>query len=125
MASANNAVIVFFVLFISFLLEIICSFFFYHPLPISAVAVTLVSMITTYKLDTRELADSAFIDSVRTAYPNRMVEIEVRDEDATEYLMSTPANRKHLNNAIKEEKTITFASVEEARKCAEEWAAHN
>jgi hypothetical protein len=83
-------------------------------------------MVTTYKLDTRDLAESAFINSIVTTYPNQVVEIEVREQDATEYLMSSPANREHLLNAIKEAeegKLISFATVEEASKCAEEWAA--
>ena len=92
-------------------------------MPIPSVSVILSTMVTTYKLDTRELAESAFIDSIVTTYPNRIVEIEVREQDATDYLMSSPANREHLLKAIKEEKMVTFESIEEARKCAEEWAA--
>ena len=92
-------------------------------------------MVTTYKLDTREL-EGTFIESIRTTYPNRIVEIQVREQsdikpvdfgyDETEYLMSSPVNRKRLDEAIKnveEGKLISFATVEEAQKCAEEWAA--
>ena len=83
-------------------------------------------MVTTYKLDTREL-ESAFIDTIRNTYPNRVVEIEVREQDATEYLMSSPANRKRMDEAIKNieegKNLISFATLDEAQKCAEEWAA--
>ena len=104
----------------------------HSSLPNPFFSVKVFSMITTYKLDTREL-ESAFIDAIRTTYPNQMVEIEVRDEaetewDETAYLNSTAANRKHLDEAmanVAEGKLITFSSLEEARKCAEEWAANN
>ena len=88
-------------------------------------------MVTTYTLNTGEL-ESTFIDSIRTTYPNRVVEIEVREQsdfesDETEYLMRSPANRKRLDEAIKNieegKNIISFATVEEARKCAQEWAA--
>ena len=82
-------------------------------------------MTTTYKLDTSEL-ESAFIDTIRYTYPNQMVEIEIREQDATEYLMSSPANREHLEKAIKnaaEGKVITFETPEQAIQCAKERAA--
>ena len=96
-------------------------------------------MVTTYTLNTSELAESAFIDSIVATYPNQVVEIEVRDEsdcksaepgwDETAYLNSTAANRKHLDEAMKNvaegKNLITFSSLEEARKSAEEWAANN
>jgi len=88
-------------------------------------------MVTTYKLDTREL-ESSFIDAIRTTYPNQRVEIEVRDEaesewDETAYLNSTAANRKHLDEAMKNvaegKNLITFESAEAAIQCAREMAA--
>ena len=85
------------------------------------------SMTTTYKLNTREL-ESAFIDTIRTTYPNQVVEIEVREPDTTEYLLSSPANRERLMEAIKnveDGKIITFDSVEQARQRAEELAGEN
>ena len=72
-----------------------------------------------------------FVNSVQAAYPDRDIEIVVResddpDFDETEYLMRPP-NREHLLKAIESVKDgknlITFESVEAARKCAEEWAA--
>jgi len=81
-------------------------------------------MVTTYKLNTSELGNTLF-DSIRTTYPDQVVEIQVREQDETEYLLSTPANREHLEKAIKEEKVITFGTVKEARECADRWAAEN
>ena len=86
-------------------------------------------MITTYKLNTSEL-ESTFIDSIRTAYPNRDVEIQVREEepefDETEYLNSNPSNRAHLDKAMKEIENghiISFDTPEQAIQCAKERAA--
>ena len=83
-------------------------------------------MVTTYKLNTNEL-ESAF-DSIKATYPNQVVRIQVKEQDTTEYLLRSPANRKRLIEAIKnveEGKIITFDSVEQARQRAEELAASN
>ena len=70
-------------------------------------------MVTTYKLNTIEL-ESDFIDSIRTTYPNKVVEIQVREQDETEYLLSSPANRERMERILKEEKLITFETLEQA-----------
>ena len=96
-------------------------------MPIFSVSVILFSMVTTYTLNTGEL-ESTFIDSIRTTYPNRVVEIEVREQsdfeyDETEYLMRSPANREHLLKAIKEVeegKLITFETLEQAIQAAKQ-----
>ena len=80
-------------------------------------------MVTTYKLNTMELEDS-FIDTIRTTYPNQVVEIEIREQDTTEYLLSSPANRKHLMESIKnieEGKNLTsFETLEDLINAEEE-----
>jgi antitoxin YefM len=83
-------------------------------------------MEAIYRLNTRELG-SDFINSVRDAYPDRDIEIMVREKDETEYLCSSPANREHLEKAIEnveqEKNLISFETVEQAIQRAGEKAA--
>ena len=84
-------------------------------------------MEAIYRLNTREMGID-FVNSIKTAYPDQNVEIMVREQDETEYLMSSPANREHLNKSMQEVEEghiITFKTVEEARQNAEKWAAEN
>jgi len=77
-------------------------------------------MEAVFKLNTREL-DASFITSLKDAYPDQNVEITVREQDETEYLLSSPANREHLEKSIREieqGKIITFATLEDAIACA-------
>ena len=81
-----------------------------------------VNMVTTYKLNTKEL-ENTFIDYIRTAYPDQIVEIQVKEQDATEYLLSTPANQERMATAIKNIENgniITFETLEEAMEAAEQ-----
>jgi len=58
-------------------------------------------MNTVYRLRSDELT-SDFIKLLKSSYPHKEIEIivdEVMDE--TEYLMNSPANRLHLENAMK------------------------
>ena len=85
------------------------------------------SMEAIYRLNTREMGID-FVNSIKTAYPDQNVEIMIREQDETEYLMSSPANRERLNRSmqeIEEGNIITFKTVEEARQSAEKWAAEN
>jgi antitoxin YefM len=82
-------------------------------------------MEAVFRLNTSELGVS-FINSIKDAYPDRDIEITVREQDETEYLLSSPANREHLEKAIedvKQGKTITFETIEQAIQCAEEQKA--
>jgi hypothetical protein len=88
---------------------------FFH-LAILTVSAIVNNMVTTYVLNTKEL-ESSFIDSVRTTYPDQVVEIQVRQQDETEYLLSTLANRERMERILKEAeegKIITFESLEQA-----------
>ena len=83
-------------------------------------------MEITYRLNTRELG-SSFIDSLRKEYPDQNIVIKVREQDETEYLNSSPANRSHLEKAIgnveQGKNLVTFESLEQAIHRAEEHAA--
>ena len=72
-------------------------------------------MVTTYKLNTNEL-ESAF-ESIKATYPNQVVKIQVREQDTTEDLLSSPANRKHLMESIKNieegKNLISFETLED------------
>ena len=77
-------------------------------------------MVTTYKLNTREL-ESAF-NSIRTTYPNQIVEIQVREQSAAEYLLSNPDTRARLEESARNieegNNLISFESVEQAAEAA-------
>jgi hypothetical protein len=82
-------------------------------------------MEAVFRLNTRELGNS-FITSVRDAYPDQNIEITVREQDETEYLCASPANRERLEAAIenvKQGNMITFETLEQAIQCAEDRAA--
>ena len=89
-------------------------------------------MEAIYRLNSKDLG-AEFVNSVKVAYPDQSIEITIRRQDdpsfdETEYLLSNPANRAHLFGSIKnieEGKVISFDSLEQARQCAEKWAAEN
>lgn len=61
-------------------------------------------METVFKLRATELQNN-FIDSLIALFKNNEIEITVRQvQDETEYLLSSPANKKALLDAIKEVK---------------------
>ena len=82
-------------------------------------------MEALYRLNTRELGID-FLNSIKNAYPDQNIEITVREQDETEYLMSSPANQEYLLKAIKnteKDKIISFNTPEQAIQCAKERAA--
>ena len=82
-------------------------------------------MEAVFRLNTEELGNS-FINFLKDTYPDQNIEITVREQDETEYLCSSPANRERLETAIenvKQGKIITFETLEQAIACAEERAA--
>ena len=83
-------------------------------------------METVFMLNTRELGNS-FINSLKDAYPDQNIEVRVRGQDETEYLLSSPANRERLEKAAKNveqgNNIISFETLEDAIQCAEQRAA--
>ena len=77
-------------------------------------------MATTCKHKNTE-PESVF-SSIRTTYPDKIVEIQIREQDASEYLLSNPATRARLEESAKniEKGTniISFESVEQAAEAA-------
>ena len=56
-------------------------------------------MQTVYRLNVQEL-DEHFVESLKTLFQNKQVEIVVTELDETAYLLSTEANRKRLMEAV-------------------------
>ena len=58
-------------------------------------------MITTYRLNANELSEK-LVDMIRTSFPNKEIEIIVLEQEADEYLRSSPANEAHINESMGE-----------------------
>lgn len=56
-------------------------------------------MIATYKLNANEITVQ-LIEMIKNNFPNKEIEITVLEQDATDYLKSSPANEQHVNEAI-------------------------
>lgn len=57
-------------------------------------------MQSVYRLNAEEL-DYQFLESLKSLFKNKEIEIVVSEVDETAYLMSSAANRRHLLQAIK------------------------
>ena len=61
-------------------------------------------MVTSFHIKASEL-DENFIKGIKAIYKSKNISIIVEEEqDTTEYLLSTEANRKHLSKSIKNTK---------------------
>jgi antitoxin YefM len=58
-------------------------------------------MQTIFQMNADEL-DQNFLESLKTLFKNKEIEITVSERDETEYLLRSPANRQHLLRAIRE-----------------------
>ena len=56
-------------------------------------------MYTIYRLNADEL-DGKFIDSLKSAFGHKQIEITVSEADETDYLLRSPVNREHLLKAV-------------------------
>jgi len=56
-------------------------------------------MQTIYRLNASEL-DSQFLESLKTLFANKEIEIIINELDETTYLLATEANRKRLLEAV-------------------------
>ena len=72
-------------------------------------------MTTTYHLNVNELTIE-LLNSIKSAFKDKTIEITVTEAlDETEYLLSSKANREHLERSIKqaEEGDVVVFTVEE------------
>ena len=75
-------------------------------------------MITTYQIDVNELTIEV-LNSIKSAFKGKTINITVSEAfDETEYLLSTPANKEHLEHSIKqaEEGKVVIFTLEEFQK---------
>ena len=56
-------------------------------------------MQTIYRTRANEI-DTAILDSIKALYNDKQIEISVMEQDTTEYLLSSEANREQLLRAI-------------------------
>jgi antitoxin YefM len=60
-------------------------------------------MQSVYRLKANEL-DDRFLESLKTFWGDREIEIVISEADETAYLMATEANRRHLLKGIEDVK---------------------
>jgi hypothetical protein len=55
--------------------------------------------MTTFSVDTSNLGND-FIEKVKALFPNKKVEIQIMESDATDYITSSEENVRRLNKAL-------------------------
>ncbi len=72
-------------------------------------------MYTSFHIKASEL-DEKFIKSVKALFKSKTISITIEEEqDTTEYLLSTEANRKHLEESLNSKEGYAF-SFDELKK---------
>ena len=72
-------------------------------------------MYTEFHINASEL-DGSFLKNIRSIFKKRKISIVVQDEmDETEYLLSSPANKKALEKAIKNVESGKLIEVDIAK----------
>jgi len=56
-------------------------------------------MVATYRLNANEISQN-LLELIRKRFSGKEIEITVVEQDATEHLMSSEANRRHLDESI-------------------------
>ncbi len=56
-------------------------------------------MSSTFRVNTDDL-DMDLLEKLRALYPHKEIKILVYEQDETDYLLSTEANKRHLLEAI-------------------------
>ena len=77
-------------------------------------------MISTYHITEKELT-ADFLKSIKSLFKNKSLTLTIAEEmDTTEYLLASPANKKHLQKSIAElEKGKgTIMTIDELKKFA-------
>jgi antitoxin YefM len=72
-------------------------------------------MQSVYRLKANEL-DDRFLESLKTFWGDREIEIVISEADETAYLMATEANRRHLLKGIedvKQRRNLIEVNIEE------------
>jgi antitoxin YefM len=68
-------------------------------------------MYTSFHLNANELNEE-FLKKLKRIYKSKRISITVEEDlDETDYLLSTPANRKHLEDALKNVKAGKMTKV--------------
>jgi hypothetical protein len=56
-------------------------------------------MSTTFRLNADEL-ESSFVEKIKLLFAHKDIAVTIYEEDETDYLSSTQANREHLDRSI-------------------------
>ena len=69
-------------------------------------------MYTTYHFNSAADINGDILDAIKNTFKEKPIVITVEEElDATDYLISTPANRAMLKKSLEEAKKGTFIEV--------------